>query len=147
MIINQIIDKKMQIYPTNLTENQWKVIENILNDNRKFKHDLNFFFNAIFYFLKTGCQLRMLPTHFAPWNTIYYYHRQWKNNSLIEEIHEVLRNMVHKIAGHKEFPGAVCIDSRSVKTSRSGGVSRRVDGGRKVKGHKQHIITDTISSS
>ncbi len=43
MIINQIIDKKMQIYPTNLTENQWKVIENILNDNRKFKHDLNFY--------------------------------------------------------------------------------------------------------
>ena len=30
MIINQIIHKKMQTYPTNLTENQWKVIENIL---------------------------------------------------------------------------------------------------------------------
>jgi putative transposase len=93
MIINQIIHKKMQTYPTNLTENQWKVIENILNDNRKRKHDLKEIFNAIFYLLKTGCQWRMLPAHFAPWNTVYYYYRQWKNNGLIEEIHEVLRNI------------------------------------------------------
>jgi len=42
MIINQIIHKTMQTYPTNLTENQWKVIENILNDTRKRKYDLYF---------------------------------------------------------------------------------------------------------
>ncbi len=81
--------------------------------------------------------MRTLPTHFAPWNTVYYYHRQWKNNSLIEEIHEILRNMVPKIAGHKESPGAVCIDSRSVKTACSGGVSRGVDGGKKTGYNKQ----------
>jgi transposase len=98
MIINHIIHKAMQTYPTNLTENQWKVIENILNDSRKRKHDLKEIFNAIFYLLKTGCQWRMLPIHFAPWNTVYYYYRQWKNNGLIEEIHEVLRNMVRKTA-------------------------------------------------
>jgi|GEM_PF-3590137 len=40
MIINLIIHKTMQAYPTNLTENHWKVIENILNDRRKRKHDL-----------------------------------------------------------------------------------------------------------
>jgi hypothetical protein len=40
MIINHIIHKEIHIYPTNLTENQWKVIKNILNDNRKRKHDL-----------------------------------------------------------------------------------------------------------
>ena len=34
MIINQITHIDMKNYPTNLTENQWKVIENILNDNR-----------------------------------------------------------------------------------------------------------------
>jgi len=144
MIINQIIHKKMQTYPTNLTENQWKVIENIVNSNRKRKHDLKEIFNAIFYLLKTGCQWRMMPADFAPWNTVYYYYRQWKNNGVIEEIHEVLRNMVRTNAGHKESPSAACIDSRSVKTSRSGGLCRGVDGGKKVKGRKQHIITDTL---
>ena len=47
MIINQIIHKPMQTYPPNLTENQWKVIENILNDNRKRKNYLKEIFNAI----------------------------------------------------------------------------------------------------
>jgi len=134
----------MKTYSTDLTENQWKVIENILNDNRKRKHDLRDIFNAIFYLLKTGCQWRMLPSNFPPWNTVYYYYRQWKNNGLIEEIHEVIRNIVRKITGRQESPSDACIDSRSVKTSRSGGVCRGVDGGKKIKGHKQHIVTDTL---
>jgi len=134
----------MKTYPTDLTENQWKVIEKILNDNRKRKHDLRDIFNAIFYLLKTGCQWRMLPLNFPPWNTVYYYYRRWKTNGLIEEIHEVIRNIVRKITGRQESPSAACIDSRSVKTSRSGGVCRGVDGGKKIKGRKQHIVTDTL---
>ena len=39
----------MPTYPTNLTENQWKFIEKVLNNNRKRKHDLKAIFNAIFY--------------------------------------------------------------------------------------------------
>ena len=46
MIINQINHKKTQNYSTNLTENQWKVIEIILNDDRKRKHDLKEIFNV-----------------------------------------------------------------------------------------------------
>ncbi|MCK5170387.1 MAG: IS5 family transposase [Bacteroidales bacterium] len=115
-----------------------------LNDNRKRKHKLRDIFDAIFYLLKTGCQWRMLPNNFAPWNSVYYYYRQWKNNGIIEEIHEVLRKIVRVKSGRQESPSAACIDSRSVKTSRSGGVDRGVDGGKKVKGRKQHIITDTM---
>ena len=36
------------------------------------------------------------------------------------------------------------IDSRSVKTSRNGGEAQGIDGGKKTKGRKQHIITDTL---
>jgi hypothetical protein len=39
MIINQITHNGMKNYPTNLTENQWQFIENILNDIKKRKHD------------------------------------------------------------------------------------------------------------
>ncbi len=134
----------MKSYPTNLTENQWKIITFFLNDARKRKHELKEIFDAIFYLLKSGCQWRMLPIHFPPWNTVYYYYRQWKNNGLFEEIHEALRNLVRTKSGHQESPSAACIDSRSVKTSRSGGECRGIDGGKKIKGRKQHIVTDTL---
>jgi len=134
----------MHRYSTNLTESQWKIIEKILNDHRKRRHSLRDILDAIFYLLKTGCQWRMLPTGFAPWNTVYYYYRKWKNDGTIEEIHEVLRKMVRVKAGKEQSPSAACIDSRSVKTSRSGGLDRGVDGGKKIKGRKQHIVTDTM---
>jgi len=134
----------MYSYPTNLTENHWQIIKKIIDCNRKRKHSLRSIFDAVFYLLKTGCQWRMLPGHFAPWNSVYYYYRQWKNNGLIEEIHEALRELVRKQAGKNESPSAACIDSRSVKTTRSGGQQRGVDGGKKVKGRKQHIVTDTM---
>ena len=60
-------------YPTNLTDKQWQFIVNFLDDKkRKRKHSLRDIMNAIFYLLKTGCQWRMLPSDFAPWNTVYY---------------------------------------------------------------------------
>ena len=90
MIINQINHIKMKFYPSNLTENQWQFMIKFLNSNRKRKHSIREIFDAIFYLLKSGCQWRMLPIHFPPWNTVYYYYRQWKNNGLIEEIHEAL---------------------------------------------------------
>lgn len=134
----------MEHYSTNLTEKQWQIIEKLMNDKRKRKHNLRNIWDAIFYLLKTGCQWRMLPKGFAPWNTVYYYYRRWKYNGLFEEVHEALRSMVRKKAGREDSPSAACIDSRSVKTSRSGGEERGVDGGKKVKGRKQHIITDTM---
>jgi putative transposase len=37
-----------------------------------------------------------------------------------------------------------CIDSQSVKTTRIGGECRGIEGGKKIKSRKRHIITDTM---
>ncbi|WP_309294930.1 MULTISPECIES: transposase [Bacteroides] len=33
--------------------------------------------NAMLYLTKIGCQWRMLPKEFSPWQTAYFYFRKW----------------------------------------------------------------------
>lgn len=64
-------------YCTDLTDKQWQVIENLLDDkDRKRKHSLRSIFNGIFYLVKTGCQWRILPKEFPKWQLVYYYYRK-----------------------------------------------------------------------
>ena len=136
--------KSMKKYPTNLTDSQWNLLESVLSDKRKRKHSLRDILDALFYLLKTGCQWRMIPHCFPPWESVYYYFSKWKNEGVIELIHEQLRDMVRIKAGRETSPSLACIDSQSVKTTRIGGECRGIDGGKKIKGRKRHIIVDTM---
>ena len=75
----------MDRYPTNLTDKQWQVTENILDtQHRKRKHPLRDIMNAIMYILKAGCQWRMSPKDFPPHNTVFYYFNEWKLECVFE---------------------------------------------------------------
>jgi len=86
----------------------------------------------------------MLPKDFPKWELVYYYFSKWKKDGTFEHINGVLRNKTRKKAGKKESPSVALIDSQSVKTTRSGGLGRGVDGGKKINGRKRHIVTDTM---
>ena len=104
--------------PTNLTDKQWQVIKNMLDSKERFrKYSLRSVFDGILYIVKTGAQWRMLPSDFAPWQTVYYYFSKWKNEGLLEEIFDTLRGIVRRLSGRVESPSLGIIDSRSVRTS------------------------------
>ncbi len=75
------------------------------------KHPLRGIMDAILYIIKTGCQWRMLPKDFAPWQTVYYYFRKWKFEGVIEDIMDSLHALSRKAAGRTESPSLGIIDS------------------------------------
>ena len=143
-VIPNNIAMKMD-YPTNLTENQWQILEKIVDPtSRKRKNPLKEIMNAMLYLIKTGCQWRMLPKDFPPYNTVYYYFRKWKNEGVFEDVMDSLRELVRRSMGRDESPSLGIMDSRSVKTSHHVDSDRGIDGNKKIKGRKQQAVVDTL---
>jgi putative transposase len=134
----------MRNYPSDLTDSQWQFIEMILNDKRKRQHDLRKIWDAILYLVKTGCQWRMLPHDFAPWSAVYYYFKKWKNDGTFEEILDMLNVKQRESVNRKALPSVGIIDSQSVKTAHTCAQAVGYDAGKRIKGRKRHIVTDTL---
>ena len=111
-------------YPSDLTDEQFALIEPLLPavksnkyiGGRPRKVDLRNIVNGIVYFVRSGCQWRMLPTSFGPWSTVHDYYRNWRRDGTWQRIHDKLREKARRADGRKPTPSAAIIDSQSVKT-------------------------------
>jgi len=132
------------MYPTDLTDSAWQVIQEILADKRKRKYSLRTIFNALLYITKTGGQWRQMPNDLPPWPLCYYYFWKWRNDGTWEKINKALVERRRKKARREASPSVGVIDSQSVKCSEWGVVPKGYDGHKKVNGRKRHIVVDTL---
>src|SRR6202049_710168 len=97
------LEKKTKRYPSDLTEEEWSSIEPLLpqpgNRGRKRTTDLREVVNAIRYMVRSGCEWRMLPVHFPPWQTVYWWFRRFVRLLLFRTIHDVVLMIDRVLAG------------------------------------------------
>jgi putative transposase len=109
----------------------------------KRKYDFWEIWEAISYLMKTGCQWRMLPKYYPPWNVVYYYFCKLRDEGWLEQLNDALVVELRKRANHPNDPSYVIIDSQ---TNRSDAFVREAvgyDGGKKMKGRKRHLAVDS----
>ena len=132
--------------PSDLTDQQWKLVRGHLRrpDPRGAReaHAPRVIVNAILYVLRTGCQWRLLPNDFPPWPTVYGRYRRWCLRGCWERALDALNASSRRKAGRAGSPSCAIVDSQSVRTA-CASHERGIDGGKKVKGRKRHISTDT----
>ena len=133
-------------YTSDMTDGEWSIIAPLLPGpcrlGRPRRTDPREIMNAILYMLATGCQWRALPKDFPPRTTVQAYFYSWRDNGIWHEVMTTLVVRARRALGRKPAATAGIIDSQSTPTTESGG-PRGLDPGKRVKGRKRHIVTDT----
>ncbi|MGW6145357.1 IS5 family transposase [Streptomyces sp. NPDC055140] len=141
-------------YRSDVSDARWALIEPVFAAWRAGRtgpgvaarvHDLREIVNAILYVNRTGIPWEYLPHDLPPHKTVYDYYAKWEADGTTGRVHDLLRDKTRRAHGCAAQPSAAVVDAQSVKTSANvAETSQGIDAGKKIKGRKRHLITDTL---
>jgi transposase len=94
------------------------------NRGRKPAVDLREVLNAIRYMARSAGGWRMLPVHFGPWQTVYWWFRRFVRRLLFRTIHNVALMLDREAAGREASPTGGVLDSQTAKAPFADGRTR-----------------------
>jgi putative transposase len=138
-------------YPSDLTDAEWQTIEPVLRGYTTLTADLREMVNACLYLEKAGCPWRFLPKEFGPWQTVRTWHDRFRGDGIWSDIAALLTRAVRAKQGRAPEPTTAIpakpiglrLDSQSVVSGPQKG-PRGVDGNKKVRGIKRHVLTCSL---
>lgn len=90
-------------YTSSLGDKEWEIIEALLPKKRKTrppKWTKREILDGIFYQLKNGCNWSDLPKDLAPYSTVYWHYKQWREagvlDLMLDALHSQAREQVKK---------------------------------------------------
>src|SRR5438045_9720945 len=100
---------KRKPYPSDLTDEQWALLEPLLPDAKPGGHprttNLREALNALFYLMREGCSWRAIPHAFGiPWRPIYNYYRAWTADGTWERLVAAFRIPARRGCGRAAGP-------------------------------------------
>lgn len=137
---------KTKRYRSDLTDEEWAAIEPFLPKpagvGSPRRVDMREVLNAIRYLVRSGCAWAMLPAHFPPWQTVYWWFRRLARRLMFRTIHDIALMIDRALEGRAADPTAAVIDSQTVKAP-APKAERGFDGAKRMVGRKRHIAVDT----
>jgi transposase len=129
-----------------VSDAEWDLVRDLFEDRPRGvprKYSRRDMLDAMLYVLRGGIAWRALPSEYPPWHRVYKTYRRWVAQGRFQKAMSRVRRMWREREGRNAEPTGAIVDSQSVATSAQGG-PKGYDAGKKIKGRKRHLMTDTL---